>query len=523
MILKMIMKNILFNNSIYLIVAFVVWQSGYNPIQAQSWKLTTENIDSAYHVNSARISQDTLRPAFHLTPLAGCMGDPNGGIYHEGWYHIFYGHAPFSPHPGAWYWAHARSRDLLTWEHMDNSLTPGFNLGLDHVGSGSTISISKNKTVAFHSSSKGGGLKFWQVQFNRDLTAWEHKVPEPVLTLDHPGLPPFDRFWRDPFVFKAGNRTFLIACADLFEEDYVPVPIFEAKNKNLTSWNYKGILFTYPKHKTRNLEVPEFRPLGDKWILMASSDAPVDRVVYFIGDFDIDNLKFNMETEGIVDYSGHYYAQETILDDKSDLYLMAWIPGWDRDWLPTYMNDPLKNNSPLWNGCFAIPRHLSIGEDGKLIQKPVNSMKQLRQEKIKVEPRELPVKGPMTYFDVLDEVQGDRLELQVELDLHAASFCGLTLLSNEKGKGGLFINWSGDVVNVDGVQVPIDEWTPGKNLKLQVFIDKQLVEVFINGGKYCVSRKVRAENIKGDRIALTRLGGTAKMVTLEVWKLKSIN
>ncbi len=80
-----------------------------------------------------------MRPAFHLTPPAGCMGDPNGGIYYNGWYHIFYGLQPFSAHPGGWYWAHDRSQDLLNWEHMPPRLTPAFELGLNAVGSGSTI------------------------------------------------------------------------------------------------------------------------------------------------------------------------------------------------------------------------------------------------------------------------------------------------------------------------------------------------------------------------------------------------
>jgi len=94
-----------------------------------------------------------------------------------------------------------------------------------------------------------------------NINQWEHGKRNPVVTLNHPGLPNYDRFFRDPFVLKAGGKTLMIACADLLDEDYVSVPIFEARNNELTEWDYKGILFTYPKHEFRNFEVPELRPL----------------------------------------------------------------------------------------------------------------------------------------------------------------------------------------------------------------------------------------------------------------------
>lgn len=323
----------------------------YLPLVAQDRRLTTENIRRAYEKVSETLSQDPMRPAFHLTPPAGCMGDPNGGIYHNDEYHIFYGLNPFSGGFGGWFWAHAKSSDLLHWEHSEPTLTPAFDLGLTSVGSGSTI-IGKNGPLAFNSVGKDGSMKFWRATMNNELTEWNYEGKNPVLTLDHPGLPNFDSFWRDPFVFEAGGRTFLIACADLFDADYVPVPIFEALDDALIEWEYKGILFTYPKHKMRNLEVPELRPLGDKWILMASCDAPNDRAYYFVGDFNLETLKFESESEGILDYSSHYYAQETILDDKGDLFVMAWVPGWDRPWLPYEREEDAKKLSPTVERLF---------------------------------------------------------------------------------------------------------------------------------------------------------------------------
>ena len=489
----------------------------------QSWKLTPENIDSVFRANTDKISQDPFRPGFHLTPFTGCMGDPNGGIYYQGYYHIFYGLHPFAFHPGGWFWAHARSRDLLQWELLPPRLTPAFELGLNAVGSGSTIITKDGKKYAFYSQSKKGPMEFWRAEFNNhELSEWSHHYKKPILTLDHPGLPSFDGFWRDPFVFNTEGRTFLIACADLFDQDFVPVPIFEAKNGELTDWSYQGILFTVPKHKYRNLEVPEIRPIGDKWIFMASTDAPIDRVNYFLGDLDLQNLKFHIDSEGIIDYSGHYYAQETMVDDKGDIYLMAWLPGWDREWLPYYMNHPLKNSNPGWNGCFALPRQLSL-RNGRLVQQPVDILKMLRKDHFKLHARELPVSGPTTAVDVVEDFQGNQMEIKVKFDLLHASFCGINVLADKEGNGGLPIVWSGNMLNVDGVLVPLEHWKPGEALDLQIFVDQKFVEVFVNKGQYCISRQVREENVKGPFVAITSLGGTARLLSLEGWKLDSMN
>lgn len=495
-------------------------------LNGQSWDLTSVNINRSIRDSTISTNSDSFRPAFHLTPPTGSMGDPNGGIFYNGWYHIFYGLQPFAYHPGAWYWAHARSKDLLHWEHMKTGLTPAFDLGLNAIGSGSTIITKDGKKFAYYSEmgkEELRGMKFWKAEFkNDDLSEWDHKGKNPILTLEYPGLPPFDNFWRDPYVFCTEGRTFLIACADLFDENYAPVPIFEAKNDELTEWEYKGILFTVPKHKYRNLEVPELKKIGDKWIFMASTDAPIDRVNYFLGDFDLNTLTFKIESEGIIDYSGHYYAQESITDDKGNLYLMSWIPGWDREWLPYCMNDPIKNSNPKWNGCFSIPRKLSL-EAGYIIQSPIDAIKELRMEYFKLNAKELRVNGSTTEFYVIKEFSGDQLEVIVKFNLHNASFCGINLLSDVDGKGGLPIVWSGNVLNVDGIKVPIEEWKIEGVIDLHIFIDKKIVEIFVNGGKYCISRQLREENVKGKYITLTSLGGTSKLVSLEAWKLRSIN
>ena len=130
---------------------------------------------------------------------------------------------------------------------------------------------------------------------------------------------------------------------------------------------------------------------------------------------------------------------------------------------------------------------------------------------------------PWTAHDVLPDIKGDQLELELEFELNSASFCGINLLCDHQGNGGLAMIWSGNELNVDGVSIPLPNWSKQQSLQLQIFIDQQIVEVFVNQGKYCVSRKVSVKNIKGDRISLTSLGGTARLKSLKTWKLKPVN
>ena len=95
--------------------------------------------------------QEPFRPRFHFTPERNWMNDPNGMIYHDGEYHLFYQYNPFGDKWGHMSWGHAVSRDLVHWEHLPVALAEEGNL---RIYSGSAV-VDFDNSSGFGTNSPG--------------------------------------------------------------------------------------------------------------------------------------------------------------------------------------------------------------------------------------------------------------------------------------------------------------------------------------------------------------------------------
>jgi beta-fructofuranosidase len=84
----------------------------------------------------AQIKADPTRPRYPFSAPSGWMNDPNGTVFYTGYYPVFYQWNPHSDRWGDIHWGHARSRDLITWEHLPVALEPAPELGEEHCFSG---------------------------------------------------------------------------------------------------------------------------------------------------------------------------------------------------------------------------------------------------------------------------------------------------------------------------------------------------------------------------------------------------
>jgi sucrose-6-phosphate hydrolase SacC (GH32 family) len=463
---------------------------------------------------AAHAQADPERPIYHFLPPAYWMNDPNGPIYHKGWYHLFYQHNPYSDDWGYMHWGHARSRDLVHWEHMPIALAPAYEVGEEHVYSGCARVNGQGELLLIYTSVKQGSREDrsnneqWAARpLDPELITWERHPANPVLALETHGGPPFYRDWRDPFIFTADGRNFLVLGG--ITATTAEVALYETVDDTLTRWRYCGPLVREARREGRFLECPNFVRIPPstaggraKWILLTS---PYDQVEYTTGEFAADALTFAPEQHGILDAGRNdvpnFYATNMLEDADGNCVLLGWVRGFEK--------------GRGWAGALGLPRLLTMGPDGKPRQQPLPALHALRGEH-----RSLGSFGVENGSMVLPGVAGDALEIRLSLRMEPAAAAGLRVRSSGDSQRGVEIRWDGATLTVAGctAELPADA---GRTLSLDVFLDKCILEVFANGGRVAMTRIVYppAEDLAVEVFAEQ---GSVYVDAIDVWKMYGI-
>ena len=166
-----------------------------------------------------------------------------------------------------------------------------------------------------------------------------------------------------------------------------------------------------------------------------------------------------------------------------------------------------------WNGCLALPRVLSLDDRGILTQKAVTELKRLRNRHFTFSNVNL---DHNRFF--LEDVAGDTLEIFVTFKSLNKHPFGIKVRRSNDGKKAIAIRYDGRILDAAGTKVPLELAKDDKVLKLHIFLDKSVMEVFANDGRICITRVIYPG--EGDLgIELFSEGGKTLVSALDVWTM----
>ena len=465
-----------------------------------------------------------LRPLYHFTPEQNWLNDPNGMVYLDGEWHLFYQHNPFADVWGHMHWGHAVSRDLLHWSHLPIALHEDEAAGV-MIFSGSaavdrlnTSGLGSRETPALIAAYTGHSAteEDQRIAFSNDRgRTWTNSRHNPVIRIG-------SREFRDPKLFwHAPSQHWIMACV-LADKQQVRF----YSSTDLRDWQHMSDFGPAGAH-TGAWECPDLFTLavdGDpshvKWVLKVDNQQSVDGHAggqIFIGHFD--GVRFVCDDPPArirpIDYALDFYASQSWSDAPEGRRVwLAWMTHWSyAGKLPT---------SP-WRGMMTAPRELALRtfDDGiHLTQAPVREIETLRRQHIRLEN----VEATQATIDA----KGTALDIQVVLEREGASPFGLhvregaaerTAIGYDPQAGELFVDRSesGDMsfspqfVERHAVRLTLKD----NMLALRVLVDAQSVEVFAEEGRVVMSVQIFPRD-ESDGISLF---GNAIIRSLDVWAL----
>jgi fructan beta-fructosidase len=452
------------------------------------------------------------------------MNDPNGLVFFDGEYHLFYQHNPAGERWGHVSWGHAVSGDLVRWEHLPLALREEHGV---MIFSGSAV-VDRENTSGFGAGNEPPLVAIYtghgEAEQAQNLASstdrgrtWTKYPHNPVLAIG-------SREFRDPKVFwHAPTRRWIMVTA-LADRRSVRIDA----SPDLKRWTHLSD-FGPAGAGDGPWECPDLLPLATgcrpeaaKWLLKVDVQGAVG-ARYFVGEFD--GTRFTSAGPGEqalrVDHGGDFYAAQSWSDVPDGRRIwVGWLNHWDyAQVIPT---------SP-WRGLLSIPRELCLGRSPgglRLVQRPVPELASLRRLRLRRADAGLAATNAELGASSLDVA----LEIRVELALGRSKEAGLrvrkgaaeeTVIGYDVRAAELFVDRrrSGDVAfspsfaAVHRAPLAVER----DSIALHVFVDACSVEVFGGDGRVVISDLIFPDR-RSTGVELYA-DGDARVSALEIWEL----
>lgn len=517
----------------------------------QEEQLRNNTLVQRFAASRKRQATDKYRPVYHFVSPESRLNDPNGLSYWQGNWHMFYQGYP--PEDKRQHWGHAVSKDLIHWKDLPYAIYPGPERA---VYSGGTL-VENDRVIAMYHGTQAGNMV--AVSSDPLLLNWEKVTGKAVIPLLSPtGFPtPYSVF--DPSIWKKDGVYYGLSAgrAPKGPDGKKFATGFLFRSKDLVNWEFvhefvEGDRFTLIGD---DYACPYFLPIGDRYILPFFSHMSGGQ--YLLGDYDTERDKFIVTNHGKFNFGpavpSGVHAPSATPDGKGGAIII-------------FNMNPGKPTGE-WNQIMTLPRRLTLVGRDEVRQEPAGDIESLRYNRQEVKAMKLPANREV----VLRNIRGNAVEINLEVDVknaavfeinvlrspHREEFTKIafykgrgfhagrdyrfgevekvnhmdqqaspvaqqkspargSLISIESSRASLHSNVSPRAPETAPVVIESDE-----TLKLRVFIDKSVVEVFVNG-KQALAVRVYPSLDDSIGVSLRSQGRDSELISLEAWQMKSI-
>lgn len=420
-----------------------------------------------------------IKNVLHVKAPGNWINDPNGFIYYNGQYHLFYQYFPYAPVWGTMHWGHAVSSDLIHWEHLDIALFPTKHYDRNGVFSGSALE-KDGKLYLYYSAVRYLG----ENEENIHVASEEGMETSQALLISEDGFH-FDNWngkrqiipvcrdeemgdasdTRDPKVWYENGSWYMII-GSTYKNQTERVLFY--RSEDAVHWQYVN---QWRGHcRGRVMECPDLFRIGKNHVFFGScmeilkeKDLQSDQSICALADFDPENCELQVsEDYQFVDYGLDLYAPQTNLDAEGRRVMIAWIR----------MPEPVKKDGEKpWIGMMCAPRVVDVAH-GHIYFRPHENVKALFSQRI-ASPKEA-VSGKYRISGNLKN--GETLDV-----------------------GGYLIWRKDDRIHTDRREVFVAD--SDRRLKFEtpkikdgdridIYVDENLIEIYVNDGEYVVSNAV---------------------------------
>ncbi len=447
---------------------------------------------SCKNVQPTEYYNEAHRNQFHFSPIANWMNDPNGMVYFEGEYHLFYQYYPDSTVWGPMHWGHAISKDLIRWQHLPIALYPD-SLGLIFSGScvidkNNTAGFGKNAMVAIFTHHHMALEKEGSSQFQHQSIAYSTDKGRTFTkyngnpVIKNPGIKDF----RDPKVIWDDERQQWVMVFAAYDK-----VLFYA-SKNLKIWTKTGEFGI--ENDTRLWECPDLFKIKveetgeDKWVLITSiqKNAPNGGTAtsYFVGDFNGNTFNGDSKKQKWLDYGKDNYAFVTWSNVPDSRILgLGWMSNWQyAQVVPTQK----------WRSAMTLPRSITlhkIADDFMIKSLPVKEIESIYKSEetlnetnivsnVAVYKTENPYKLNFSF----KKPKNGKINIRLSNQLNEEVIIGYATDSNRYFVNRINSgnsNFSNDFAGIHYAPCNYND----SLVNMQIYIDRASIEMFADSGK----------------------------------------